>query len=210
MVEVEMRQTVMPYITDAPQLQGPPQGQWTAADWEQLPADGNLYEIIDGVLYMTSSPSYFHQYIIFNLTRLVGIPAFEQGLAHVAFAPIGVFMPGCDPVQPDFVVVKKERAEIIHDRRIYGIPDLIVEILSPSNRAYDETTKMNAYATAGLPEFGVVDPMSKQLRIFELDVPGQFREARIFNEADTAHFKCLPTIEFKVGDLFAGAPDNTL
>ncbi len=87
---------------------------------------------------------------------------------------------------------------------------MIVEILSPSNRVYDETTKMNAYAAAGLPEFGVVDPMSRQLRIFELDVPGQFREARVFNEGDTAHLGYLPTIEFRVGDLFAGAPDSTL
>ncbi len=205
-----MRQTVMPFDTAAPRLQGPPQGQWTLADWEQLPEDGNVYEIINGVLYMTGSPSYFHQWINQNLVGYIGFPANQQGLAFAVTAPVGVFMPGCDPVQPDFVVVKKDRAEIIHDRRIYGIPDLIVEILSPSNRVYDETTKMNAYAAAGLPEFGVLDPMSRQLRIFELDVPGQFREARVFNADDLAHFKCLPTIEFRVGDLFAGAPDTTL
>ncbi|MBZ0316730.1 MAG: Uma2 family endonuclease [Anaerolineae bacterium] len=207
---------VFPVRTDAPLLNGPPQGQWTATDWDQLPDDGNRYEIIKGVLYLAYwsdelyMPSFYHQWINQNLIGYIGFPANQQGLAFAVTAPIGVFMPGCDPVQPDFVVVKKERAAIIHDRRIYGIPDLIVEILSPSNRAYDETTKMNAYAAAGLSEFGVVDPMSKQLRIFELDVPGQFREPRLFNESDTAHFKCLPTIEFTVGDLFAGTPDSTL
>jgi hypothetical protein len=41
---------------------GPPQSEWTAADWEALPEDGNRYEIIAGVLYMTTSPSLFHEW----------------------------------------------------------------------------------------------------------------------------------------------------
>ena len=45
--------------TDAPPIPGPPQGQWTYADWEALPDDGNRYEIIDGVLYMSSAPITF-------------------------------------------------------------------------------------------------------------------------------------------------------
>lgn len=205
-----MSQMIMPYSTAAPLIQGPPQGQWTAADWEQLPDDGNLYEIIDGVLYMTGSPSYFHQWINQNLVGYIGFPANQQGLAFAVTAPVGVFMPGCDPVQPDFVVVKSERAEIIHDRRIFGVPDLIVEILSPSTRAYDETIKLEAYAAAALPEYGILDPVNQTLRIFELDVPGQYRAARVFGAGDMANFGCLPTLQFRVGDLFAGAPDSTL
>jgi hypothetical protein len=43
--------------TDAPLVAGPPQGHWSLADWEALPADENRYEIINGVLYMTTAPS---------------------------------------------------------------------------------------------------------------------------------------------------------
>ena len=67
--------------TDAPVVAGPPQGHWTYADWETLPYDGNRYEIIDGVLYMTTAPSNFHQWIVKRLERYIGIPAEDQGLA---------------------------------------------------------------------------------------------------------------------------------
>ena len=62
-------------------MPGPPQGQWTYADWEELPDDGNRYEIIDGVLYMTTAPSFFHQWIVNRLERHITIPAEDQGLA---------------------------------------------------------------------------------------------------------------------------------
>ena len=71
---------------------------WCYARWEQLPDDGNRYEVIDGVLYMTTAPSNFHQWIIMQLLQFVGFPAREQGLAYAFIAPMGVLMPGCDPV----------------------------------------------------------------------------------------------------------------
>jgi len=52
--------TALVIPTEAPAVPGPPQGQWTYADWEALP-DGNRYEFIDGVVDMTTAPSSFHQ-----------------------------------------------------------------------------------------------------------------------------------------------------
>ncbi len=197
--------------TDASYLvKGPPQGQWTLADWETLPDDGNLYEIINGVLYMTSSPSYFHQHISFNLTRLVGVPAFEQKLARAVYAPVGLIMPECDPVQPDFVLVKWDRADIIHDRRIYGVPDLIIEILSPGNRDYDEEVKLRAYANAGVPEYGIVDPQARQFRLHPWELGVGYADPQIFNADDSVAFACVPGLSFRIGDLFEDAPDTSL
>src|SRR4029078_2363463 len=92
------------------------------ARWEQLPDDGNRYEVIDGVLYMTTAPSYFHQWI----TRQVSLALIEQldrsGFGLTTWAPIGLFMPGCDPVQPDIVMIQTSDLDIIHDRRIFGVP----------------------------------------------------------------------------------------
>ncbi|SRR5258708_16886355 len=118
--------------TSASPIAGPPQGHWTHAAWEALPEDGNRYEIIDGVLYVTTAPSYFHQWIILRLYRFIGIPAENQGLAFAAVAPVGLIMPGCDPVQPDFILVLKDKASIIRDRRIYGVPNLIIELFRPA------------------------------------------------------------------------------
>lgn len=196
--------------TDAPVIAGPPLGHWTHEDWETLPDDGNRYEVIDGVLYRTTAPSTFHQWILFSLVRFVGVPATEQDVAVPTFAPIGVLMPNCDPVQPDFVIVLKEHVGIIRDRRIWGVPDLIVEVLSPSNANFDRRIKMTAYAAAGLPEYVIIDPGARTLTHYRLEPPGRYAVAAEVGEGATVTFDCLPTIPLAITDLFAGAPDTTL
>ncbi len=56
-------------------------GDWNYARWEALGDDGNRYEVIDGVLYMTTAPSFFHQWIVQRLAELVGVPLQRQGVA---------------------------------------------------------------------------------------------------------------------------------
>jgi Uma2 family endonuclease len=202
--------TALVLPTDAPAVPGPPQGQWTYADWERLPHDGNRYEIIGGVLYMTTAPSSFHQWIVNRLVRYNAIPAEEQRVACAFTAPIGVIMPGCDPAQPDFVVVLASRTSIFREGRIRGVPDLIVEILSPSNKAYDQEVRLDAYARAGVPEYAIIDPSARTLSHYRLEAAGRHASPHVYCEADVASFACLPTISVPVGRLFAGAPDTTL
>lgn len=202
--------TMLVIPTDAPALSGPPQGEWSYEDWEALPDDGNRYEIISGVLYMSTSPSYFHQFIIKRLYALVGFPAEQQGLAEAAMGPVGLIMAYATPVQPDFVIVLAKNKHIIRDRRIRGVPDLIVEVLSPSNGAYDERIKLQAYAAAGVPEYGIVEPAKRTLRIFDWELPGRYQNPREHGGDDEAHFACLPTITFRTSALFEGSPDETL
>jgi Uma2 family endonuclease len=180
-----------------------------------LPDDGNRYEVINGVLYMATVPSSFHQWISKQLMRYVGIPGEDAGLVYAFSAPIGVIMPGCDPVHPDFVLVRVSNASIIRDRRIMGAPDLIVEILSPGTAKYDAQVKLPAYARAGVPEYAIVDPSARTLSLYRLDgmaPPGINRYAapRVYAEGDTAMFECVPGIAVPVGALFAGAPDTLL
>jgi Uma2 family endonuclease len=203
-----MQTLVIP--TDAPSVTGPPQGHWTAADWEQLPDDGKRYELIEGYVYMTPAPSYFHQFIIKRLYRFWGVRVEEAGLAHTDWSPLGVFMPDCDPVQPDFVVVLKEHEHIIHDRRIHGVPDLIVEVLSPGNTSYDEITKLSAYANAGVPEYGIINPATRTLTLYRLTELGHYEKIAAYGESDTVTFQCVPSIPLVLANLFAGAPDTTL
>lgn len=203
-----MRTMVIP--TDAETVLGPKQGEWTLSDWERLPEDGNRYEIIDGFLYMSTAPSFFHQWIGLNFYHFVGYPAREQGLAITALAPVGVIMVGAKPVQPDIVVVRMARKDIIRDRRIYGVPDLIVEVLSPGSETYDTETKLHTYAEAGVPEYGIVNPAERTLALYTLLAVGQYAEPQVFSEMDSMTFACLPGITLQIRDLFDGAPDTTL
>jgi len=200
----------IPTDADAPAVYGPTQGRWTFAEWVGLRDDGTRYEIIDGVIYMTTAPSTFHQWIALQLVRRVAIPAEDQGLAYSFFAPVGVLMPGCDPVQPDFVVILSSKVAIIRDRRVRGVPDLLVEILSRGNAPYDGEVKLAAYARAGVPEYAIVDPRARTLSHYHLDAHGAYGSPRVYAAADALSFAGLPTITLTVGDLCAGAPDTTL
>jgi len=196
---------------DKLRVRGPKQGQWTRADWETLPhGDGNRYEIIEGYLYVSTSPSLFHNWVINSLAMLVGIPALKRGLGYYGTIEVGVFMPGTQPVQPDFFFVRAERAAIMHDRHVNGVPDLIVEVVSPGNRAHDLETKFLAYEQAGVPEYGIADALLRQLKVYRLREDGRYGEAQTLGRDDSFAFACLPDIVFRVGDIFDGAPDTTL
>jgi Uma2 family endonuclease len=119
-------------------------------------------------------------------------------------------MPYYDPVQPDYLVVLKANAAIIHDRRIRGVSDLIVEVLSPGDAAYHERVKLLAYGNAGVPEYAIIDPSGRTLSLYQRDQRGRWMLPRVAGEHETIAFACLSTLSFTVADLFAGAPDTTL
>jgi len=185
---------------------------WNYERWErELPDDGNRYEVIEGVLYTTTAPSYFHQWIVRRLDRFVGVPLEQQGLAYAATAPIGVIMPGCDPVQPDFVLVRSDNAGIINERRIRGVPDLIAEVLSPSNAEQDTVIKRRVYARAGVPEYWIIRPETRDVLVCrDPDAAlGDYTFTQRFDSSATLQAGRFP-IALPVAELFAGAPDTTV
>lgn len=189
-----------------------PDAGWNYERWErELPDDGNRYEVIEGVLYMTTAPSYFHQWIVRRLDRYIGVPLEQQGLAYAATAPIGVLMPGCDPVQPDFVLVRRDRAGIISERRIRGVPDLIAEVLSPSNPEQDTIIKRRVYARAGVPEYWIIRPETRDVLVCRNPDAtfGDYTFTLLVGAAETLSAHTFP-IAVPVAELFAGAPDTTV
>lgn len=184
---------------------------WTYERWLTLPDDGNRYEIIDGVLYMTTAPSYFHQWIIRQISLLLVEQLDRKGLALTTWSPIGLLMPGCDPVQPDIVVVPTEDRGIIYDRRINGVPALIVEVLSPGNAEKDMEIKRTAYARAGLPEYWIARPAERDVLVFTQ--PDQRLGSYLqVNRVASDHMLRSPTLPFNamVSGFFVGSADETV
>lgn len=77
-------------------------------------------------------------------------------------------MPDNDPVvQPDFLLIRAERRSIIaEDGRIRGVPDLIAEVLSASHPDYDVFVKRAAYARAGVPEYWILRPETRDILVY--------------------------------------------
>lgn len=184
---------------------------WDRARWETLPDDGNRYEVIGGVLYMSTAPSFFHQWIIRQIFLTLYTQLDTAGVGLTIWSPLGVFMPGCDPVQPDLLVIRREDMGIIRGRRVEGVPALLIEILSPSNSATDTDVKRKAYAQAGVPEYWIVRPARRDVLVYsEPDAPGgDFMHSQRVAPDGELMSPTLP-IRTAVAAFFADAPDTTL
>jgi len=148
----------------------PEQGLWTYADWERLPDDGYRYEVIQGVLHMSPPPSILHQSASNRLATLITNHADDRKLGWVFTAPVGVALPTEPvPLQPDILFVSAARQAIIGKQYIDGAPDLIVEILSPSNWTFDRKEKFQVYQAAGVPEYWIIDYRARTIEIFVLE-----------------------------------------
>lgn len=180
------------------------EANWNRERWDELPDDGNRYEIIDGVLYMSTAPSPLHQWISSQTQRLFYRQIDERGLGLTFVAPVGLFMPGCDPVQPDVMVLRPEDRTLILEQRAETIPLLLVEILSPPNPQHDLVLKRQAYARAGVPEYWIIRPQERDLLLHSEPEPtsGQFLRVRRIGPDDELVSATLP-VRTPLAALFA-------
>jgi Uma2 family endonuclease len=155
-------------LTPADWVPGPGQGNWTYAYYAALPEDGHRYEIVDGVLYMSPSPSDAHQNVSVWLSHYLVIHVKLAGLGQVRAAPFDVELAPHTIVQPDIMVILNEHLSRITSTCIKGAPDLVVEILSPGTASYDRTGKQRAYAQAHVMEYWLVDPDEETIEVLNL------------------------------------------
>jgi Uma2 family endonuclease len=170
---------VLPVVTVAVPIVGPPQGRWTYADYAALPDDGNRYEIIAGVLYTTPAPGAGHQSVSARLVTFLVTHVEFAGLGRVFAAPVDVELAPDTVVQPDIVVILSANLDRITPSRIIGAPDLVVEILSPGTAGYDRREKQDAYARAGVGEYWIVDPGAQTVELLTLE-QGGYRSHGVF------------------------------
>jgi Uma2 family endonuclease len=130
---------------------------WTYADYARLPDDGNRYEVIDGELLVTPSPSPFHQRISARLVLALD-PYVERHALGVVLQDVDLLFRTGQFLRPDLLVVPESSRTGITNRGIEAPPSLVVEILSPTSGAIDRVKKPARYGDFGIPEYWVVDP----------------------------------------------------
>ena len=146
--------------------------QWTFDDLEDLPDDGNRYEIIDGELFVTPSPAWPHQQAIAELYKLVDAYLRSVPVGFAYFAPADVVFSPRRAVQPDLFVVPP-----VEGRRPTSFAAvrqllLAVEILSPSSARADRVAKRMLFRDEGVAEYWVVD---LDARLIERSTPADAR-----------------------------------
>ncbi len=171
----------------------------THTDLAGFPDDGKRYELIEGVLHVAPAPNTTHQRLIVRLMDLFAPLRRGEAGSEIFLAPYDVRFSAEDVVQPDLLVVRPQRATIVGAQRIEGAPDLIVEILSPGTRVYDEVVKAALYAREGVTEYWLVDPELATVRVFAL-VEGQYQA--VPHDGRTATSALFPELTVEIASLF--------
>ncbi len=130
----------------------------TYADYCAIPHDGKRYELLDGKIYVGTSPTTQHQRISRNLKFALHGHVLEHSLGEVLNAPVDVILDRGTVVQPDLLFVATPRLAIIRQRAVEGAPDLVVEILSESTESMDGGPKRQVYARYGVTHYWIVAP----------------------------------------------------
>ena len=160
-------------------------------------------EVVDGEV-IVAGPSLYHQMISGNINDPLRAFVRENRLGYVVFAPVDVIVQR-DPLrvrQPDLLFVSNERADILGDR-IEGGPDLVVEIISPSNTRAEIESKLADYASINVRECWLVYPQIHAAEVLRLE-GGEWQRAYIRGSGERLDSVVLPGLEPNISDFFEG------
>ncbi len=140
-----------------------------ALAYENISDTREDYELINGEVYMMSRPSVDHNQIAGNIYSI--FKKYLRGKRCRVFGEVDVFLDEKNNFVPDAMIVCNP--DIIKHKGIFGAPDLVVEILSPSTARNDKFQKKLLYEKYGVREYWIVDPANKFVEIYHL-IEGSF------------------------------------
>ena len=143
------------------------QGEYTLEDYYAWPEDQRI-ELIDGVIYNMTAPATLHQFITGDVFRQIdNCILAHDGKCVALISPVDVQLDRDQKtmVQPDVIIVC-DRDKIIR-RCVYGAPEFVLEVLSPSTRGKDQIVKLHKYIHAGCQEYWIVDPEHRRVTVYD-------------------------------------------
>ena len=175
--------------------------KWTVEDYLQLEEDVKC-EILDGELLMTPAPLISHQRTLASLYQQLIFFVNQQQAGELFFAPVDVYLDGENVYQPDLVFVSTARSSIIQEKGIMGIPDLVVEVISPSNSYIDRYSKKAKYEQFGVKEYWIADPANQTLEIFVLASSGNYELFLFLPQQGSVKSTVLNSLDFELANIF--------
>lgn len=178
----------------------------TYKEYLDFDKEESRYEFIDGYIYLQSSPRYIHQLLLQRLIVQMS-SQLKKTNCQPLFAPFDVTLyrnndKNKEPsvVQPDLLVICDK--ENINSKGEYkGLPTLIIEILSPTNRSYDMIKKLDLYKSAGVSEYWIVDPSQSNIFIYNFK-SNDIDSISCFHKGDLIVSKTFNELGICVDDLF--------
>jgi Uma2 family endonuclease len=169
----------------------------TLDEYFAFPESNRPMELVYGYVHEPAMPTFGHEAILLRLAELLRGHVREHKLGEVCRADVVLDRDSALVVQPDLFFISTERLGIVSDR-VWGAPDLVIEILSPGTEHRDRTLKLAWYRRYGVKEYWIVVPRDRRIEI----VDGSTQTTQSFSGADTIRSSVLPNLALTVAACF--------
>ena len=167
-------------------------------------SDINHYELINGRIIMTPPAGWPHGGVEAALVSPLMQHVQSRKLGVVLGSSAGYDLPSGDTVEPDvsFIAIRRLAAgpKPVAGKFLRIVPNLVVEILSPTTARKDRIDKKRVYERNGVDEYWIVDPARKQVTVFHRGKRGY--SAGVSATAGIIRSRVLPELGLSVKDLF--------
>lgn len=171
----------------------------TTAEYLQTAESLRVQELVFGTMRVEESPSPRHQDLLLEIAVLLRVFVGQHGLGSVWIAPLDVILDARRAlvVQPDLFYISNQRRDIVTDR-IWGAPDMVLEVMSPNPRIGDLQERVGWFCEYGVRECWLVHQLTRDIEVLQLERHGV---------AARRTFRGLEQIESTVLPFFAIAPE---
>jgi Uma2 family endonuclease len=175
----------------------------TAEQYFMLGEDppGLRLELVHGDIVVSPSPSFDHSFTDTRLRMILG--------NHIEDHDLGALLGDVDTVfddlnvrRPDILFIAKSRLHLIKGHGVPIIPDLCIEILSPSSATYDQTDKFALYAASGVPHYWIIDPKGRTFDAYKLTGKKYVLKASA-RDQETVKAPPFPTLKIALSRLWS-------
>lgn len=176
---------------------------WTLANFRALPEGPPFYELDDGELIEMAQPRLVHQQIVFELAYILRhyVKTHKNGKV---WGDVEVQLSDSKVYVPDLCFVSNEREFIAdHELALEGVPDLVIEVLSPSTRSRDLKRKLRVYQQSGARYYWVIDPRDEEMWEYKNTADGfAIKQYTMIDEPFAPEL--FPELTFTLRDLLEG------
>ena len=170
----------------------------TVEDFDALDEenDQKRYELIDGVIHLLSSPSAEHTECQVNLLRDISTSLLTAKSKCRCYNDFNLQIDTHNVIKPDIMVICDR--DQLTSQRFFGVPLIVIEILSPSTRRNDMLYKLNKYHDIGVSEYWLADPAVQTLTVYDFAND----DIILYTLTDTVQSKAMPEIGIPVSRIF--------
>lgn len=174
----------------------------TYEDYVKLtPPDSGNFELLNGRIFFMASPTPTHQEISSLLNTYLGIYIISNKLGKLFAAPMDVLFTPHDTFQPDLLFITKDRLSIIVENKIEGTPDLVVEILSPSNDTNEMSYKKHIYGSTGVKEYWLINVEKQTLTLYK-QIDNELRWQKDIQKNELLQSEIITGFELDLSKIF--------